>query len=739
MKTLTLITPRTMGLDPEELAKREPLKEFPRVSLFRKTLNSDLLDERFLAGVSSGKKALYRVLPVSVVQVLEAYSILDQYDAVISWAERLGIPLATLMKMTGKRVPHIAIFSWISRFKKSMSLRYVQSHFDRLILTSSKQRDFALRDIGLPEKKVTLLKWPVDQEFWTPVESTSDTICAVGREMRDYQTLLDSLDGLPIRCHIAAGGITLGKKDAWMRDLGGKVKLSEYVTVGRLPFIQLRELYGKSRFVVIPLLPTETDNGSTTILEAMAMGKAVICSKVEGQKDILRDGVTGIFVPPSDPRAMREAIEYLWNNPHVAQRMGREGRKFIEEHHGLDSFVNSIRSITEECIEDFKANSFKRSIASTEIRTLTLVSRFVPRRTKNEARSLQQDDKMPRVLLYEDTMHSVILGRKGFVDTPLWRRFFYSFLPFPLAKSIEAFVVRKQFDMVVCWSARTTLMFATILKLTRTHYPTIALLTWVSAAKKANYLRFVHPYIDRIVMWSSVQRDYAIKELKIPASKIKLVSRRVDHEFWRPMDVETDMICSAGQEMRDFPTLIESMKGLDIKCHIATGALSGELFETVKAIRKYRSLPSNIMVSQLRPFELRKLYARSRFVVVPLLPTDTDNGVTTIEEAMAMGKAVICSRTVGQVDVMLEGETGLFVPVGDAEAMRAAIQYLWENPEVAERMGKRGRAHIVEHHTLDKFVGSLKTISEEVVAEYTRKSTGVEPLMSYANGDPQQI
>ncbi len=87
--------------------------------------------------------------------------------------------------------------------------------------------------------------------------------------------------------------------------------------------------------------------------------------------------------------------------------------------------------------------------------------------------------------------------------------------------------------------------------------------------------------------------------------------------------------------------------------------------------------------------ELRDLYARSRFVVVPLHASDTDNGVTVILEAMAMGKAVICSRTRGQVDVIQEGVTGIYVPVGDAAALRAAILSLWAEPQRAQQMGTK--------------------------------------------------
>ncbi len=258
----------------------------------------------------------------------------------------------------------------------------------------------------------------------------------------------------------------------------------------------------------------------------------------------------------------------------------------------------------------------------------------------------------------------------------------------------------------------------------RKRYPTVALLSWISPFRKAFPLKLVSSHIDRIVLWSSVQQQFALNRLKIPREKVAFVCRRVDHKFWRPMKMETDMICSAGQEMRDYPTLIEAMKGLDIRCHIAGGALTEVPQKTVKAIYKYGDLPTNITVGEVTRVDLRMLYMRSRFVVVPLLHTNTDNGVTAIEEAMAMGKAVICSRTEGQVDLIKEGKTGIFVPIGDSEAMRAAILYLWNNPEVAEKMGREGRKYIATYHTLDQFVNSVKEVVDTVIQEYQWNKKG---------------
>lgn len=351
-KVLTLIQAMTGRLSQEELERREADDLWPRVSLFEKTLPSDMLTERFLDHVPAFRRKIYATMPVHIAQVLEAYCIRDRYDAIISWAENMGLPFAALMKLTGVRKPHVGIFSWISKSKKGRILERVHTHFDRIVLMSSSQQEYALRSLHVPERKIALLRWPVDIQYWRPLHSiTPDLVSSVGREMRDYETLITAVKNTDIRCHIAAGGVTLrDKKDEWKKYIGTSNILSPNITVGKKTYPELRELYARSKFVVIPILPTDTDNGTTSILEAMAMGKAVICSKTEGQRDVIQDGKTGIFVPLKNPRSMREAIDYLSANPEVACRMGREGRKFVETHHSLENFILGIRNIVDEVV-----------------------------------------------------------------------------------------------------------------------------------------------------------------------------------------------------------------------------------------------------------------------------------------------------------------------------------------------------------------------------------------------------
>jgi glycosyltransferase involved in cell wall biosynthesis len=178
----------------------------------------------------------------------------------------------------------------------------------------------------------------VDQKFWQPREGSGDIVCAVGSEMSDCETLIEAFRNLPIRCHMAIGGEGRG--------------LPENITAGPLNTADRRELYAQSRFVVLPLHPLRADEGTNSILEAMAMGKPIICPKIEGLTDLVREGETGLLISPGSPAALRSAIEYLWSHPEIAERMGRAARADVEDHHTIDAWVSEVRRAVEESYDE---------------------------------------------------------------------------------------------------------------------------------------------------------------------------------------------------------------------------------------------------------------------------------------------------------------------------------------------------------------------------------------------------
>jgi hypothetical protein len=121
-------------------------------------------------------------------------------------------------------------------------------------------------------------------------------------------------------------------------------------------------------------------------------------------------------------------------------------------------------------------------------------------------------------------------------------------------------------------------------------------------------------------------------------------------------------------------------------------------------------IPANVTARGYDLFALRQLYADAAIVVVPLQETDFQAGITTILEAMSMGKPVVCTLTTGQTDTIVDGETGIYVAPGDAAGMRAAIERLLADPTEADRLGANARAWVVANAGLDGYVARLKSL-----------------------------
>ena len=253
MKVLALVDARIRKPDIHELMRLEEADQSPRVTLFQRGLNADLLDQEFLSKVPKIRRMLYAVLPIRARQLIEALIVKSKYDAIISWGEHLGLPLALLLLLGRNTVPHIGIFTWISKPKKAFVLKLCQSRLTRIVIWTSSQLDFALNELKMSIWKFRFVRMMVDQKFFRPMEGTQDMICSVGSEMRDFVTLLRAMEGLDIRCHIAAGTLRTYKSSS-VKALDQVEALPAHITVGRKSQLGLRSLYAQSRFVVMPLL-----------------------------------------------------------------------------------------------------------------------------------------------------------------------------------------------------------------------------------------------------------------------------------------------------------------------------------------------------------------------------------------------------------------------------------------------------------------------------------------------------
>jgi glycosyltransferase involved in cell wall biosynthesis len=97
---------------------------------------------------------------------------------------------------------------------------------------------------------------------------------------------------------------------------------------GMVPRQELYALMERSSVVVCP---SRRDGLPVVCAEAMAHGRPVVASAVGGLPDMIRDGETGLLVPPRDPAALRAAIDRLLADAELRRRLGRAARERIAE------------------------------------------------------------------------------------------------------------------------------------------------------------------------------------------------------------------------------------------------------------------------------------------------------------------------------------------------------------------------------------------------------------------------
>jgi len=127
------------------------------------------------------------------------------------------------------------------------------------------------------------------------------------------------------------------------------------------------------------------------------------------------------------------------------------------------------------------------------------------------------------------------------------------------------------------------------------------------------------------------------------------------------------------------------------------------------------NLPDGVHVhSNFQPNDerLAELY-RSADIFV--LPTTSDLFPWVILEAMASGCPVVATPVGGIVNLVIDGETGLLVPVGDVPRLAAAIQSLIDDPAMRARMGINGRARVEAHFNARTNVARILQIMKTAV------------------------
>jgi len=193
----------------------------------------------------------------------------------------------------------------------------------RTVIGTSSALTAAARELGA--KEVALIPTGVELP---PEPGDSDEpphVLFVGRlsPEKGIEDFLSATEGLP-RLILGAGPIDVPE------------------AVGFVPPSQVGAFYERAAVVCVP---SRREGVGLAAREAMAHGRAVVATAVGGLPDAIRDGETGLLVPPRDPAALRTAIVRLLGDAELRARLGAASRAHAERELSWSAATSALVSL----------------------------------------------------------------------------------------------------------------------------------------------------------------------------------------------------------------------------------------------------------------------------------------------------------------------------------------------------------------------------------------------------------
>ncbi|MEW6570931.1 MAG: glycosyltransferase family 4 protein [Nitrospirota bacterium] len=289
-----------------------------------KNVQVDVIDCSKLSVIHRIEKDLLRFY---VVQALKASTKLRRYDLLISHGAQSAIFLAFIRSIFNlKNPPHIIIDVGCLNGGRSNQpelsiFQFAMRSVSGLIYHATSQKSHYDKFFPFLSKKVFFVPFGVDTEFFKPLNvKQEDYILSIGYKFRDWLTLINAYSQIKTNTALKI----VGPEDLNI-ELPNNVNLQLYV-----PINILKELIAKAKFIVLPLVDLPYAHGQMTLLQSMAMGKAVIVTKMPSTVDYINDKEDAFFVRLNDVEDMRNKIEFLLNNPDEVARLGKNARKTVE-------------------------------------------------------------------------------------------------------------------------------------------------------------------------------------------------------------------------------------------------------------------------------------------------------------------------------------------------------------------------------------------------------------------------
>jgi glycosyltransferase involved in cell wall biosynthesis len=299
------------------------------------------------------------LLPIEVLRLAEwlvrhRVEVVNTHSSNDGWLAGMAARLAVRPMLIRSR--HIEV-DYPNRFWSGLGFRLLPDH---VLTTSRRIADRLIQELGVPPEKIDCVPTGVDLERFRPdlvgtlrqemglgPETELVGMISVLRSWKGHATFLEAagkiLARVPGRAHFVIAGDGPGREELARR-------------VAQSPWGSAVTLLGHRDDVPnllasldVLALPSFAHEGiPQIILQAQAMGRAVVATTVGGIPEVVQDGVNGLLVPPRDASALAEKMTLLLNNPSLRRRLGAAARAHVETEFSLDDMGRRLLWLYED-------------------------------------------------------------------------------------------------------------------------------------------------------------------------------------------------------------------------------------------------------------------------------------------------------------------------------------------------------------------------------------------------------
>lgn len=209
-------------------------------------------------------------------------------------------------------------------------MRKPETHF---LLQNAEDKALLIKRLALPPEKITIIRGSgvnVNQFKPTPEPEGVPIVLFASRMLwiKGVQQFIEAAQLLR-RLGVSARFVLAGESDTDSPSCVPRQQLLDWEASGAVEWWgrqqDMSDIFKRTSLVC---LPSHGGEGVPKVLmEAAASGRAIIATDVPGCRDVVRDGVNGLLVPPKKATALADAIRKLLSNRDLRLRMGFQGRQ----------------------------------------------------------------------------------------------------------------------------------------------------------------------------------------------------------------------------------------------------------------------------------------------------------------------------------------------------------------------------------------------------------------------------